>query len=420
LVATLTAIVFCHGLSFLLERSPISIALEDADAGILPIQDFANHSLVAGIGQLIYTEIKMGQERKMGLILKRIMITIIYMLVAGAVMVLFGLIVNLVQGIIHFGFALSRIAGVLTNGLQIWFMMGAGVILVASFYNENIWKSKHPRLFGHLIFEKIAAPAQPTVSSIIVPVAAPAPVAINPPTGPEKLPGSASNQSGSAGYYLSNRHGERWPGGPDDPIGAAGLTHACPFCGEQASRGRALNWIATECAEKGQAVFPCNSCSRNITIPASVFIPGRLVGLQSRCYDSRLRQMNQRDFAFAMQALKPGELLVRNWGEVIEAVNKGLPYRAEIPAWDGLGPCPCCGKTETSTAVSLTFKCLDCGNDLIFREEALEKTRSAELECENCGYPLSIPSDVWCPVCKRNLQPDPVVRWIIGRINGLK
>jgi predicted RNA-binding Zn-ribbon protein involved in translation (DUF1610 family) len=356
----------------------------------------------------------------MGLILKRIFITVVYMLVAGAVMILFGLIVNLVQGLISFGFVLSRVAAALTKGLQIWFMMGAGVMLVASFYNENIWKTEHPRLFGHLLFEMKATPAKPVASPVPTPVVAPASVAVNPPTEPEKLPIPALAQAGSAGYYLSTRDGEMWLGGPDDPIGAAGLTHACPFCGGQASRGRALNWIATECAEKGQAVFPCNSCSRNITIPAAVFISGCLVGLHSRCYDSRLRQLNQHAFAFAMQKMKPMELLVRNWGEVIEAVNKGLPCKPETPAWDGLSPCPCCGKTEASAAVTLTFKCPDCGNDLIVREEALEKTISGEVECENCEYPLSIPSDVWCPVCKRNLQPDPVVRWIIGRVNGLE
>jgi hypothetical protein len=267
----------------------------------------------------------------MGLLLKRIICTAVYMVVAGAAVTLFGLVINLVRGLWSFGFAMSKVVSAMTMNLQIWFYVGAGVMLVASFYNENIWKTKQPLLFGHPLFEKKAAGRvveTPAVLAAKAPVSAP--VVENKPVVMQQPQVAIAEKPAGTGYYLSTQHGERLQVKPEDPIGSVCVTHPCPFCGQEASRGRSLNWIASECAKNDVAIFPCNSCERTLAVPSKIFVGTILEELREANYDPRLQQLNERAFSFEIMKVKTCDLLVKNWGEVIYAYNKGLPIEIEL------------------------------------------------------------------------------------------
>jgi predicted RNA-binding Zn-ribbon protein involved in translation (DUF1610 family) len=213
-------------------------------------------------------------------------------------------------------------------------------------------------------------------------------------------------------WYLSTLSGQRLPENPDEPLGAAGLTHDCPFCGQQASQGRALTWIAMECAEHGAASYPCNNCGRFITAPGSLFLGDRLEELKARNYDARLRQLNQRGFSLSVQKMKARELLFPNWGEVIQAVNQGLPVRIEPPAWDGQGTCPGCGQAGPVERLA-AFKCVDCDSAVTVPQANISRTEGAKVACVECGREMTIPPEVWCQVCGRNLRAGVVIQRLV-------
>jgi len=70
--------------------------------------------------------------------------------------------------------------------------------------------------------------------------------------------------------YLSDMQGNRFTG--SGPIGNfKAITHDCPFCNKNASMGRTLIWIISECVSKGRVSFPCNTCKKTIQISKSIF-----------------------------------------------------------------------------------------------------------------------------------------------------
>jgi predicted RNA-binding Zn-ribbon protein involved in translation (DUF1610 family) len=125
-------------------------------------------------------------------------------------------------------------------------------------------------------------------------------------------------------YFLSYRSGEKKEGNPDDPIANKGITHNCPFCGKQASKGRSLSWITSECIKKGNASFPCNSCGEIITISTKIFVENILEELAHKCFNPRIKQVSDFDLGNMIDQMKPNDLLVPNWGEVLDKWNKGI------------------------------------------------------------------------------------------------
>ena len=218
-------------------------------------------------------------------------------------------------------------------------------------------------------------------------------------------------------WYLSKLNGERLSENPEEPLGAAGLTHDCPFCGNQASLGRALTWIASECVAHGAASFPCNSCGRYITAPAKIFLGDRLEEMKARNFDARLQQLNERGFSLSVQKMKAKELLIPNWGEVIHAVNKGLPVKIEPPVWDGLGTCPGCGKTGP-VAMWAAFKCVDCDSNITVPQEKISRTEATKVPCGECGSEMTFPPAVWCQVCGQNLRTGAVIQRLVEAADG--
>ncbi len=123
-------------------------------------------------------------------------------------------------------------------------------------------------------------------------------------------------------YFLGSMAGDKLERKADAPLGVCGITHDCPFCGQRASQGRVLNWIAGECILAGEAVFPCSHCGRMISIPASIFVEASLKKLRQRCFNEADGQLNQRTLFMLITGMSARELLVPDWGEVILARNK--------------------------------------------------------------------------------------------------
>lgn len=125
-------------------------------------------------------------------------------------------------------------------------------------------------------------------------------------------------------YFLGSMSGERLQKKPDAPIGARGLTHTCPFCGKRASQGRVINWIASECILDGEAVFPCSSCGQTVSAPSAIFVEESLRKLSEKNFDPTTGRLNQRGLYLDIIKMSARELLVPNWGEVLEAWNKRI------------------------------------------------------------------------------------------------
>lgn len=123
-------------------------------------------------------------------------------------------------------------------------------------------------------------------------------------------------------YYLGPMSGERLQRKADAPLGVCGITHACPFCGKRASQGRVLNWIAGECILTGEAVFPCSSCGRSLSVPSAIFVETSLQKLRGLVLDQASGKLDQRALFQEIMKMSARELLVPNWGEVIESFNK--------------------------------------------------------------------------------------------------
>jgi hypothetical protein len=123
-------------------------------------------------------------------------------------------------------------------------------------------------------------------------------------------------------YYLIDPSGERIDVNMAVPM-VKKIVHDCPFCGKQASKGRALNWIISECIKKGDASFPCNSCGQFISIPAKMFAGKCLEELKQKSLDPRSKQVNDFVLGNLINGMKPGDLLVPDWGEVLDRWNRG-------------------------------------------------------------------------------------------------
>lgn len=122
--------------------------------------------------------------------------------------------------------------------------------------------------------------------------------------------------------YLGLKSGEKVKRKADAPVGVCGITHACPFCGKRASQGRVLNWIAGECLLAGEAVFPCSSCGQTVSVPAAIFTEAGLEKLRRLSFNEETGELNQRVLFIQIIGMSERELLVPNWGEIIESWNK--------------------------------------------------------------------------------------------------
>jgi hypothetical protein len=209
-------------------------------------------------------------------------------------------------------------------------------------------------------------------------------------------------------YYLSDTQGGRFQGVADEPVeNFFGVTHDCPFCGQRASTGRSLVWIASECITKGEVTFPCASCNEYITMPSAIFAEG--------CLD-KLKQFS--NLYQAITRMSQGDLLVPKWGEVMVAANKGGPIDLESLEWDGKGTCPGCGKAHAQE-LSQGLKCLGCQAEFWVNQNNISRTANTMVLCSKCGRSMIIPPTVWCPVCGRNLRSDTVFLKLFIEANGV-
>lgn len=112
-------------------------------------------------------------------------------------------------------------------------------------------------------------------------------------------------------YFFCDTSGEPFGGAPDENLGNfCAVAHDCPHCGQLASRGRTLAWLALECHTKGKAVFPCMSCGGEIEFPARLFVPECLTNVAAHFQPNAL-----------LRALTPDEVLANDWGEQLFAAN---------------------------------------------------------------------------------------------------
>jgi hypothetical protein len=125
-------------------------------------------------------------------------------------------------------------------------------------------------------------------------------------------------------YYLTTKTGEKIEKNPDEPVGVCGISHPCPFCGNRASDGRALNWIAGECIQIGVAAFPCNSCGQMVSIPSKIFVPEGFKTLKQKSIDRATGVVNARMLYVALSQMLLRDILLPNWGEGIESWNNGI------------------------------------------------------------------------------------------------
>lgn len=207
-------------------------------------------------------------------------------------------------------------------------------------------------------------------------------------------------------FYLSDTQGKQFQGTTDEPVGNFfGVTHDCPFCGQRASTGRSLVWIASECIAKGEVTFPCASCNEYITMPSAIFAEGCLEKLKQ--YSNRYQ---------AITRMSQHELLVSNCGEVVFAANKGGPIDLKSLEWDGKGSCPGCGKAHAQE-LSQGLKCLKCQAEFWVNQNNISRTADTKVLCSRCGHSMTIPPTVWCPVCGRNLRSGAVVLKLFREAN---
>lgn len=193
--------------------------------------------------------------------------------------------------------------------------------------------------------------------------------------------------------YLCNTSGERFQGAPTDPIGRFyAIAHDCPFCGQKASTGRSLVWIASECKKKGEAIFPCQSCGRLLNAPSEIFI------------EESLEMLKEGDWMFVdMGKMSQQVLLVQNWGQVLFAANKGGPIDLESLEWDGIGTCPGCGQASAQE-FSYKLECIWCQADFWVNQKSISRTVNTNVLCPSCKRGMVIPPTVWCPKCGRNIR----------------
>ncbi len=195
-------------------------------------------------------------------------------------------------------------------------------------------------------------------------------------------------------FYLSDMDGKLFQGTSSDPIrNFHAINHDCPLCGQKASRGRSLVWIASECIQHGKAVFPCQSCGELLNTPSAIFVKGSLESL------------NQRPYAMieVMREMSQQELLVQNWGQVLFAENKGGPIDSESLEWDGIGTCPGCGY-EYAQELSQKLECMWCQTDFWVNQQDISRTGNTNVLCSSCKRSMVIPPTVWCPTCGRNIR----------------
>ena len=194
-------------------------------------------------------------------------------------------------------------------------------------------------------------------------------------------------------YYLSDSQGRRFQGAADDHLGKfSHLTHDCPYCEKNASTGRSLVWIASECIKNEQVQFPCNSCSKLITIPAAIF------------HGDGLRKL-ERTSIQNIERMSPEELLKPNWVALVIAENMGEAVDVTSLTWDGEGSCPGCGHA-TPQHLSQKINCVECQAEYWIDQDIIEKEDDSWFVCPSCGKTMIIPATVWCQVCAQNLRPD--------------
>lgn len=112
-------------------------------------------------------------------------------------------------------------------------------------------------------------------------------------------------------YFFCDTAGEPFDGQAGDNLGNfCAVAHDCPHCGQPASRGRTLAWLALECHAKGKAVFPCMSCGQEIEFPAHLFVPECLAKVATHFQPNAL-----------LRAMTPEEVLAANWGERLFQTN---------------------------------------------------------------------------------------------------
>jgi hypothetical protein len=209
-------------------------------------------------------------------------------------------------------------------------------------------------------------------------------------------------------FYLSDQFARQFTGGTDEPVGNfTTITHDCPFCGKRASEGRSLVWIAGECLEKDQGVFPCANCSQRILVPSTIFPEEGL---------KKLKTLRRADLFRAIGQMSLRELLVPNWGEVIFTANKGGPVDPKSLKWDGKGTCPGCGKAQAEE-LSQGLKCFKCQTVFWVNQNNISHTGNTIALCSKCGNSMVIPPTVWCPVCGRNLQSETVILKLFREAN---
>ncbi|MCD4709166.1 MAG: hypothetical protein K8S62_15695 [Candidatus Sabulitectum sp.] len=209
-------------------------------------------------------------------------------------------------------------------------------------------------------------------------------------------------------FYLSDSKGRPLQGAADKPAGNyPGVTHDCPFCGQRASTGRTLAWIASECISKGKVLFPCNNCSEYITIPSDIFVEGCL---------EKLRKSSNMNYAITR--MSQHELFVSNCGELVLAANNAGPVDLESLEWDGRGSCPGCGK-EYAEELSQRLKCLKCQAEFWVKQKSISHTANTMVLCFKCRHVMIIPLTVWCPVCGRNLRSSDTFLKLFREANGV-
>jgi len=195
-------------------------------------------------------------------------------------------------------------------------------------------------------------------------------------------------------FYLCDLDGRRFQGTPTDPIGDFfAIAHDCPFCGQKASQGRSLVWIAIECIENGKAIFPCQSCGGLLNAPSEIFLKESLEILKE----------SEEEMDMAMGKMSQQVLLVQNWGQVLFTANKGGPIDLESLEWDGIGTCPGCGQASAQE-FSYELECIWCQADFWVNQKSISRTVNTNALCPSCNRSMVIPPTVWCQKCGRNIR----------------